>query len=61
MEVAGEWETVVTAAQEDKGHHDGYRGDQECEGKEVCECVGENGRLQPTSEGRGEREREILR
>ena len=45
MEVAGEWETVVTAAQEDKGHHDGYRGDQECEGKEVCECVGENGRL----------------
>ena len=41
---------IVAAAEEEKGHRDGYHGDQEREGKEICECVGENGCLQPATE-----------
>ena len=47
---------IVTAAEEEKGHRDGYHGDQEREGKEICECVRKNGCLQPATE----REREML-
>ena len=51
---------IVTAAEEEKGHCDGYHGDQEREGKEICECVGENGCLQPATEREREREREMF-
>ena len=57
MKIGREMQTVVTEAEKEKGHHDGYHGDQECEDKEICECVGKDGRLQPATEG-GERERE---